>query len=158
MSSTGHVIGNRFTYFLVFVALMVGTAITVAVTYVHLGWLNLPLALAIAVTKAMLVIMFFMHLKDHPKLIKVTFGAAFFFFLILIAHTLSDYLSRGPDGHADLSRRAAWSRSRSAAQPALSERTAESERTRPFLFASTCRAPSAITTGPPSSCLAEERR
>ena len=45
MSSTGHVIGNRFTYFLVFVALMVGTAITVAVTYVHLGWLNLPLAL-----------------------------------------------------------------------------------------------------------------
>ena len=97
MSSTGHVIGNRFTYFLVFVALMVGTAITVAVTYVHLGWLNLPLALLIAVTKAMLVIMFFMHLKDHPKLIKVTFGAAFFFFLILVAHTLSDYLSR--DGH-----------------------------------------------------------
>jgi len=97
MSSSGHIIGNRFTYFLVFIALMVGTAITVAVTYVHLGWLNLPLALAIATTKALLVIMFFMHLKDHPKLLKVTFGAAFFFFAILIAHTLSDYLSR--DGH-----------------------------------------------------------
>jgi cytochrome c oxidase subunit 4 len=94
MSSSGHIIGNRFTYFLVFVALMAGTAITVAVTYVHLGWLNLPLALAIAVTKAMLVILFFMHLKDHPKLIKVTFAAAFFFFAILVAHTLSDYLSR----------------------------------------------------------------
>jgi cytochrome c oxidase subunit IV len=98
MSSTGHIIGNRFTYFLVFIALMVGTAVTVAVTYVHLGWLNLPVALAIAVTKAMLVILFFMHLKDHPKLIKVTFAAAFFFFLILIAHTLSDYLSRGQMG------------------------------------------------------------
>ena len=98
MSSTGHVIGNRFTYFLVFLALMAGTAITVAVTYVHLGWLNLPLALAIATTKALLVIMFFMHLKDHPKLIKVTFAAAFFFFMILIAHTLSDYLSRGQMG------------------------------------------------------------
>ncbi len=97
MSSTGHIIGNRFTYFLVFMALMVGTAITVAVTYVDLGWVNLPLALAIATTKAMLVILFFMHLKDHPKLIKVTFAAAFFFFAILIAHTLSDYLSR--DGH-----------------------------------------------------------
>ena|SRR5689334_16747019 len=92
--SSGHIIGNRFTYFLVFVALMIGTALTVAVTYVHLGWLNLPVALAIAVTKAMLVILFFMHLKDHPKLIKVTFAAAFFFFLILVAHTLSDYLSR----------------------------------------------------------------
>jgi cytochrome c oxidase subunit IV len=95
--SSGHIIGNRFTYFLVFAALMVGTAITVAVTYVDLGWLNLPLAMAIATTKALLVILFFMHLKDHPKLIKVTFGAAFFFFAILIAHTLSDYLTR--DGH-----------------------------------------------------------
>jgi cytochrome c oxidase subunit 4 len=98
MSSTGHIIGNRFTYFLVFLALMVGTALTVGVTYVDLGWFNLPLALAIATIKALLVIMFFMHLKDHPKLIKVTFGAAFFFFLILVAHTLSDYLSRGQRG------------------------------------------------------------
>ena len=98
MSSSGHIIGNRFTYFLVFIALMVGTAVTVAVTYVHLGWLNLPLALAIATTKALLVIMFFMHLKDHPKLLKVTFAAAFFFFAILIAHTLSDYLSRDAHG------------------------------------------------------------
>jgi cytochrome c oxidase subunit 4 len=98
MSSTGHIIGNRFTYFLVFMALMVGTAITVGVTYIDLGWFNLPLAMAIAVTKAMLVILFFMHLKDHPKLIKVTFGAAFFFFAILIAHTLSDYLTRGGYG------------------------------------------------------------
>jgi hypothetical protein len=39
-----------------------------------------------------------MHLKDHPKLIKVTFGAAFFFFAILVAHTLSDYLSRDTYG------------------------------------------------------------
>jgi cytochrome c oxidase subunit 4 len=98
MSSNGHIIGNRFTYFLVFVALMVGTAITVGVTYVDLGWLNLPVALAIATVKAMLVILFFMHLKDHPKLIKVTFGTAFFFLLVLVAITLSDYLSRGHRG------------------------------------------------------------
>ena len=91
---SGHVIGNRFTYILVFLALMVGTAITVLASYVHMGWLNTPVAMVIAITKAMLVILFFMHLKDHPKLIKVTFAAAFFFFAILIAHTLSDYLSR----------------------------------------------------------------
>jgi cytochrome c oxidase subunit 4 len=91
---SGHVVGNRFTYFLVFLALMVGTAVTVGASYVHLGWLNTPVALLIAITKAMLVILFFMHLKDHPKLIKVTFAAAFFFFAILVAHTLSDYMSR----------------------------------------------------------------
>ena len=92
--STGHIIGNRFTYFLVFMALMVGTVITVLAARIDMGSWNLPIAMVIAVTKAMLVILFFMHLKDHPKLIKVTFAAAFFFFMILIAHTLSDYLTR----------------------------------------------------------------
>ncbi len=90
---SGHV-ATKSSYFMVFLALMVGTALTVAVTYVDLGVLNLAVALAIAVAKAMLVILFFMHLKYSPKLIKVTFGAAFFFFLIMIIHTLSDYLTR----------------------------------------------------------------
>ncbi len=76
---------------------MVGTAVTVLASYLHMGWLNTPVAMLIAITKAMLVILFFMHLKDHSKLIKVTFAAAFFFFAILVAHTLSDYLSR--EGH-----------------------------------------------------------
>jgi cytochrome c oxidase subunit IV len=95
---SAHVVGNRFTYFLVFLALMIGTVLTVWVAEHNFGWLNLPVALAIAATKELLVIMFFMHLKDHSKLIKVTFGAAFFFFAILVAHTLSDYLSRDTRG------------------------------------------------------------
>jgi len=91
-------VASKFSYFVVFLALMVGTAVTVAVTYVDLGAMNLVVALAIAVTKAMLVIMFFMHLKDSPKLMKVSFGAGFFFFLILVVITLSDYLTRGQMG------------------------------------------------------------
>jgi cytochrome c oxidase subunit 4 len=91
-------IASKSSYFMVFLVLMVGTAITVAVTYVDLGILNLTVALAIAVTKAMLVILFFMHLKYSPKLYKVTFGAGFFFFLILVVITLSDYLTRGQMG------------------------------------------------------------
>jgi cytochrome c oxidase subunit 4 len=87
-------IATKSSYFMVFLALMAGTAITVAVTYVDLGYLNLTVAMAIAITKAMLVILFFMHLKYSPKLFKVTFGAAFFFFLILVVITLSDYLTR----------------------------------------------------------------
>lgn len=89
-----HRVASKFSYFLVFLALMVGTALTVAVTYVDLGTLNLTVALAIAITKASLVVWFFMHLNHSPKLLKVVFGASFFFFAILIIHTLSDYLSR----------------------------------------------------------------
>jgi cytochrome c oxidase subunit IV len=91
-------IAPKSLYIGVFLALMVGTAVTVGVTYVDLGAFNLTVALAIAVTKAMLVILFFMHMKYSPKLIKVTFGAGFFFFLIMIIITLSDYLTRGQMG------------------------------------------------------------
>ena len=91
-------VATKFSYFLVFMALMVGTAVTVAVTYVDLGSLNIIVALAIAVTKATLVVLYFMHLKYSPKIIKVTFGAAFFFFAILVVHTLTDYLTRGTLG------------------------------------------------------------
>ncbi|HEY8551465.1 MAG TPA: cytochrome C oxidase subunit IV family protein [Vicinamibacterales bacterium] len=91
---SGH-IASKTSYVMVFLALMVGTIVTVAVTYVDLGWLNLPVALAIAITKASLVVLFFMHLKFSPKLMKVAFGSAFLFFLILVIHTLSDYLTRG---------------------------------------------------------------
>jgi cytochrome c oxidase subunit 4 len=97
MLMSGHV-APKSLYITIFLALMVGTVLTVAVTYVHLGAFNLTVALAIAVTKAMLVILFFMHLKYSPKLIKVTFGAAFFFFMIMIVITLSDYLTRGEMG------------------------------------------------------------
>jgi cytochrome c oxidase subunit IV len=91
-------IAPKSIYVMVFLALMAGTAVTVAVTYVDLGAFNLTVALAIAITKATLVILFFMHLKYSPKLIKVTFGAGFFFFLIMIVITLSDYLTRGQMG------------------------------------------------------------
>ena len=91
-------VASKSSYFMVFLALMVGTAVTVAVTYIDLGLMNLTVAMAIAITKAMLVILFFMHLKYSPKLFKVSFGAAFFFFLILVAITLSDYLTRGQMG------------------------------------------------------------
>jgi cytochrome c oxidase subunit IV len=94
---SGHV-APKSLYVLIFFALMVGTALTVAVTYVHLGAFNLTVALAIAITKAMLVILFFMHLKYSPKLIKVTFGASIFFFLIMVVITLSDYLTRAQMG------------------------------------------------------------
>ena len=76
---------------LTLISVTVGSSSTLREGAPQVMWATM---MAVSCAKAMLVILFFMHLKDHPKLIKVTFAAAFFFFAILVAHTLSDYLSR----------------------------------------------------------------
>ena len=83
------------TYLLIFGALMVLTAITVAVAFVDLGILNDVVALAIAVVKATLVVLFFMHVRHSQTMTKLTVVASFFWLAILIGLTLADYLTRG---------------------------------------------------------------
>lgn len=81
-------------YFAVFAALMVFTLTTVEVARFDLGAMNVVAALAIAVMKAVLVVLFFMHVRHSPSLTKVTVAAGSFWLLILIVLTLSDYVSR----------------------------------------------------------------
>jgi cytochrome c oxidase subunit 4 len=83
------------TYLVVFAALMVLLVVTVAVAFVHLGPLNLAAALAIAIVKATLVILFFMHVIYSSRLTKVFVAAGLFWLLILFGLTLSDYMTRG---------------------------------------------------------------
>jgi cytochrome c oxidase subunit IV len=90
----GHISPKR-AYYTIFGSLMVLTAITVAVAFINLGRLNFPVALGIAILKATLVILFFMHVKYSSSLTKLICGGAFFFLAILFFLTLSDYLSRG---------------------------------------------------------------
>ena len=90
----GHISPKK-VYYTIFGSLMVLTAITVGVAFVNLGALNFPVALAIAILKATLVILFFMHVKYSSKLTKLICGSAFFFLIVLFGLTLSDYLSRG---------------------------------------------------------------
>ena len=94
-----HIVPTR-VYYLVFLALMVGTAITVAVAFVNLGSFNFPVAIGIAITKATLVILFFMHAKYSSKLTKLFVGTAFFFLFVLLALTMTDFLSRGSATYA----------------------------------------------------------
>ncbi len=89
-----HHIVSPVQYAMVFGTLLIGTAITVAAAYVNLGALNPVIALGIACTKAVIVILFFMHVKYQSRLIKMTVGAGFFTFLVLIIMTMSDYISR----------------------------------------------------------------
>jgi len=79
---------------MVFATLLVGTAITVGAAYIDLKVLNPIIALGIATFKAVVVILFFMHVKFQSRLIKMTVSAGFFTFLVLITMTLSDYISR----------------------------------------------------------------
>ena len=77
-------------YLFVFGALIVGTILTVAASYVHFGsaTANIVVALVIAIVKATLVAAFFMHLIDERKLIYGVLGATVFFFIGLMYLTL----------------------------------------------------------------------
>src|SRR5271165_272160 len=89
-----HHIVSPMVYLAIVLALLVGTALTVWASYIDLGPWNPVIALAIACTKATLVVLFFMHVKYSTKLTKLTVGAGVFTFLALIGMTLSDYFSR----------------------------------------------------------------
>src|SRR5215510_15029954 len=91
---SGHV-SPKSTYYAIFGALMVLTVVTIAVAYQPLGSWNFPVAISIAITKATLVILFFMHAKYSSKLTKLFVGTAFFFLFIMLGLTMTDVLSRG---------------------------------------------------------------
>ncbi|HKV09445.1 MAG TPA: cytochrome C oxidase subunit IV family protein [Thermoanaerobaculia bacterium] len=81
-------------YFAVFGGLLVLTLATWLVAQVDLGWANDVVALAIAVTKALLVILFFMHVRYSTRMTVITALAGFFWLGILIFLTLNDYATR----------------------------------------------------------------
>ncbi|HVO52614.1 MAG TPA: cytochrome C oxidase subunit IV family protein [Thermoanaerobaculia bacterium] len=83
------------TYLLVFLALMCGTALTVAAAYVDLGWANNAVALAIAIAKSTLVVLYFMHVKENTRLIPAVIFSGLFMLLILFVNLLADYGTRG---------------------------------------------------------------
>ncbi len=82
-------------YVSIFFALLAGTALTVfAGLHDFPGQLNVIIALTIAVVKATLVVLYFMHVRYSSRLIWVVFTSALFWLAILFALTLSDYWTR----------------------------------------------------------------
>ena len=82
------------TYVVVFLILLGFTGLTTGVAYIDLGPFNTVVALAIAVVKMLLVILFFMHVKYSPKLTKLVIIAAFFWFGLLLTFTMADEFTR----------------------------------------------------------------
>ena len=92
-NGTHHVVPTTI-YYAIFVTLMVLTGVTVAVAYIDLGRLNAVAAIAIACFKALIVVLYFMHVKYSSRLIKLTVIAGLYWMGILMALTLGDYLTR----------------------------------------------------------------
>ena len=86
--------GGRRTCFAVYAALVVLTVVTVLVSYVHLGLMNVVVALLIASAKASLVALFFMHLKGESRLVWGFALVPIFFLALIILGTLTDTLLR----------------------------------------------------------------
>ena len=81
-------------YYVIFGILMVLTGVTVGVAYIDLGRWNTVAALAIACFKAMIVVLYFMHVKYSTRLIKLTVIAGLYWLVIMFGLTLGDYLTR----------------------------------------------------------------
>ncbi|MBM3263125.1 MAG: cytochrome C oxidase subunit IV family protein [candidate division Zixibacteria bacterium] len=90
-----HHIATPGSYLAIFAALIALTALTVFVAFIDLGIINTAVALAIAVTKAVLVILFFMHLKFSPNQTKLAMVAGIFWLMIMLIITAFDYVGRG---------------------------------------------------------------
>ena len=82
------------TYRTVFTALIVLTAVTVTVAFIDLGAFNSVVALGIACLKATLVLVYFMHLRYSSTLTRVAVATGVVFFVLLVAFTMSDVITR----------------------------------------------------------------
>ncbi|MCB0207825.1 MAG: cytochrome C oxidase subunit IV family protein [Anaerolineae bacterium] len=83
------------TYLMVFAGLMVLLALTLYVGYTDFGTFNKTVTLIVAITKASLIMYFFMHLRHSSGLVWVFGLLGFFFFIILLLIGMGDYAARG---------------------------------------------------------------
>jgi cytochrome c oxidase subunit IV len=82
-------------YLVVCLALVVLTGLTIGVAHVNLGGWNSPLAMAIAGLKALLIGLFFMHLRWSPSVTRLVVLAAVFWLGLLLVGTMDDFVTRG---------------------------------------------------------------
>jgi|ERR1700723_968409 cytochrome c oxidase subunit IV len=79
----------------IWIALLICTALTAGVAFIDLGPFNTIVALSIATFKAILVVLFFMHVKyTHEKLTGLVIASAIFFLFILLSLSMADYATR----------------------------------------------------------------
>lgn len=82
-------------YLVIFLALLLGTALTVFAAFIDFRWqFNAIVAMSIAIAKATLVVLYFMHVRYSTRLIWVIVASALFWMALLFAFTFADYFTR----------------------------------------------------------------
>ena len=90
----GHILPVR-TYLAVYIALLVLLVATVGAAFINVEPFNFALTMIIALAKAIMILLIFMHVRYSERLIWVFSSAAFLWLAILIALSLNDYFTRG---------------------------------------------------------------
>ncbi len=83
------------TYQAVYAALMVLLVLTTGLAFIDLGGLSAPVAISIAVLKALLVLLYFMHVRWSSRMTQVYVVVGFYWLALLFGGTLGDVLTRG---------------------------------------------------------------
>jgi cytochrome c oxidase subunit 4 len=93
--TNGHHIAPISMYLTIFGALIVGTILTVVVAKFDLGPFNNIVMLTVACAKALLVILYFMHVRWSSRLTWVVAASGFLWLIIMFTMTMQDYMTRG---------------------------------------------------------------
>lgn len=93
--TNGHHVAPVSLYLVIFAALIVGTVLTVVVAKFDLGPLNNIVMLTVACAKALLVVLYFMHVRWSTRLTWVVAASGFFWLIIMFTLTMQDYMTRG---------------------------------------------------------------
>jgi cytochrome c oxidase subunit 4 len=84
------------TLILAFLSLMVLLALTVWGSFIDVGALRATVAVAVAIAKALIVMIFFMHLRGSNRIVWTVAGAGFLWLSFLLVLTIGDFITRGP--------------------------------------------------------------
>jgi cytochrome c oxidase subunit IV len=93
VKNTAHIFEYKFLFYILIV-LMVLTGVTIGVSYIDLGSLNVWIALSIASIKGSLVLIFFMHMKYEGRVLVLSFIGTIFFLAVMISFTFWDVAFR----------------------------------------------------------------
>jgi cytochrome c oxidase subunit IV len=82
------------TYVIVWASLLMLLGLTVAVSFIHLGWFNPVAAVTIAFVKAVIIVLYFMHVRYSSPLVWAFAAGSILWLAIMFVLTFSEYLSR----------------------------------------------------------------
>jgi cytochrome c oxidase subunit 4 len=89
-----HPVSDKRLYVLVWLGLLLLLLLTIGSAYLRLGWMNSAINLGIAIAKALLVMIFFMHLRSGHPMLRIVAAVGFLWLVLLIGLAFTDFATR----------------------------------------------------------------